>query len=211
MILRPSGLYMGVLGGTPLAGIPSTNLDVVTSPDTTASIDVDVTANDSIPGNIENEAIASGPGGGTVSVVNNQIRFAHNGTGVYVITYDSRIGALTDPGQLVVSIVASAGPSGSPPAYGNSWQASESSDNPGHSLIIPSGNPLPANTRGLLIGITLWLILRLVSLIRSLVFRLRIIQPTIWGAAILLVTLFILAMMAARPTMSGLLLMFLPF
>ena len=152
--------------GTVLSGVlrqplptaaPVTLLDVASSPVTAPTIDIDVTANDPIAGNISAPVITSGPVGGTVTVVGNQLRLTHAGVGVYVIAYTSAIGALTDTGFCTVSIT-STGVSGTPPGVHPSvYESFQTNNVSGHSIVIPPGDPLPADTRGLILGVESWL------------------------------------------------------
>ena len=140
-MIAPLASHLGSLLSALPAQSPSSFLDVAVIPDTTPTATVDVRANDPIPGNISNPAIASGPAGGSVSVVNNQIELTHNGAGTYVITYDSTIGVLNDPGVLTVVVTSTV--AGSPPAIGaNTYQMQEGGNFLADTLPIPAGTPL---------------------------------------------------------------------
>ena len=132
-------------------------LDTITGPVSSPTLTADVTSNDTTAGTITNPSITSGPSGGSVAVVGNQIQLTHNGAGVYVIAYTSVIGGQNNPGTLT-AVVAAAAAAGSPPAVApTSYQSSTGNDVAGSTLIVPPGTPLPANTRAVILAIGSWL------------------------------------------------------
>jgi len=138
-------ILCGVLQGTPAVSVqPELLLDVATGPDSAPTLLIDVRANDPVPGNISNPVIVEGVAGGSVAVVANQLELTHNGAGIYVINYDSTIGALTTPG-VATAVITPPVVAGVPPTFGTSFQLSENSNVARH--VLPAFGKLECRER----------------------------------------------------------------